>query len=153
MTANKRTIVMGVIACALMLPAHSVRATTPVEVDKLLASDEEQFEEFGESMPISTDKAMFGSNDNTDGSATNAVYIFVRTGLSWTEQAKSAVPGGSGFRPTPLDDPLTDAKYQALLADANQRFPDFARITAALPFPWDAHYLRPKVSAMIADCA
>ncbi|KAA3605347.1 MAG: T9SS C-terminal target domain-containing protein [Calditrichaeota bacterium] len=56
---------------------------------KLNASDPVASHLFGGSVSISGDYAIVGAiGDNTEGSQAGAAYIFVRSGTSWTQQAK-----------------------------------------------------------------
>ena len=60
-----------------------------LQIDKLLASDGEEEDRFGASVSISDDTAVVGArfNDSPDRN-TGSVYIFVRDGLFWNQQAK-----------------------------------------------------------------
>jgi len=63
--------------------------TTWAEEDKLLASDGTASDFFGYSVSISGDYAVVGSRQNDDnGSNSGSAYIFKRSGISWTEEAK-----------------------------------------------------------------
>jgi len=64
---------------------------------KLLASDGAFFDEFGRSVSLSGDTALIG---NLADPGPGAAYVFVRSGTTWTEQAKlvaSGDPTGSVF--------------------------------------------------------
>ena len=56
---------------------------------KLLASDAAAVDYFGESVSISGDYAIVGATYNDDaGNASGSAYSFVRSGTSWSQQAK-----------------------------------------------------------------
>ena len=58
--------------------------------DKLIASDGAANDNFGISVSLSGDFVLVGSyaDDNSNGIDAGAVYVFVREGTSWSEQAK-----------------------------------------------------------------
>ncbi len=63
--------------------------TTWTEQAKLTASDAAAGDEFGVSVAISGDTAIVGSHmDDEAGSGSGSAYVFVRSGSTWTEQAK-----------------------------------------------------------------
>ena len=63
--------------------------TTWSEQEKLRASDAEDYDYFGNSVSISGDSIVVGSNGDQDhGQYSGSAYIFVRSGNTWTEQAK-----------------------------------------------------------------
>jgi hypothetical protein len=56
---------------------------------KLMASDAQSSDYFGGSVAVSGDTAVIGAYaEATGGSTAGAVYVFTRTGGSWTQQAK-----------------------------------------------------------------
>jgi predicted amidohydrolase len=56
---------------------------------KLLASDGARDDYFGTSVSVSGDTIIVGSNwDDDKGSASGSAYVFVRSGSTWTQQAK-----------------------------------------------------------------
>jgi len=59
---------------------------------KLLASDGTTWDEFGFSVSLSGDTALIGvpADDNSNGS----VYVFIRNGTTWVQQAKILAPFG-----------------------------------------------------------
>jgi hypothetical protein len=60
-----------------------------VEQAKLLASDAQANDNFGDSVAVSGDTAVIGAyGEATGGSNAGAVYVFTRSGGSWTQQAK-----------------------------------------------------------------
>ncbi len=65
---------------------------------KLVASDAAAGDQFGASVAISGDTAIIGANQDDDGFAqSGSAYVFVRTGSTWTQQAKlvASDPGAS----------------------------------------------------------
>ncbi len=67
-----------------------------IEQAKLIASDAFIGDEFGHSVAISGDTALVGTIQ-ADGAAsqTGAAYVFVRSGTTWTEQARLAASDGA----------------------------------------------------------
>lgn len=80
---------MVLLACqwlgALALLGGSSAGAQIPEV-KLIASDGAKFDDFGEAAAISGDTVVIGSD--WDFYNTGAAYVFVRSGSSWTQQAK-----------------------------------------------------------------
>ncbi|NNF57919.1 MAG: T9SS type A sorting domain-containing protein [Rhodothermaceae bacterium] len=73
--------------------------TTWAEEAKLLASDGADGDRFGAAVALSADGqvALVGAQDDDDaGAGSGAVYIFVRTGTTWTEQAKLTASDAAG---------------------------------------------------------
>lgn len=67
------------------------------EQAELLASDGEEGDEFGNDVDIDADTVVVGSADHNGN--TGAAYVFVRSGTTWTEQAKlTASDGDTGDR-------------------------------------------------------
>ena len=63
--------------------------TTWTQQAKLTASDAAAGDEFGISVAISGDTAIVGSHmDDDAGSGSGSAYVFVRSGTTWTQQAK-----------------------------------------------------------------
>ncbi|MBC7976244.1 MAG: FG-GAP repeat protein, partial [Myxococcales bacterium] len=63
---------------------------------KLLASDGEEFDTFGLSVAVSGDTAIIGaSRDDGRGTDAGAAYIYVRSGVTWIEQAKLLAADGA----------------------------------------------------------
>ena len=65
--------------------------STWTEQAKIVASDPETADEFGNAISISSDGntvAVTAAREDTGGSGTGAMYIFTRSGSTWTEQAK-----------------------------------------------------------------
>ena len=62
---------------------------------KLIASDGEQSDYFGYSVAINGGTAIVGAyGDNDNGENSGSVYIFTRSGTSWTQQAKLIASDG-----------------------------------------------------------
>jgi hypothetical protein len=60
-----------------------------VEQAKLLASDAQANDNFGDSVAVSGDTAVIGAyGEDTGGSYAGAAYVFTRSGGAWVEQAK-----------------------------------------------------------------
>ena len=68
------------------------------EKAKLTASDGANNDQFGRSVAVSGDTAVVGARgDNDNGFSSGSAYVFVRSGSTWTEQARlSASDGASG---------------------------------------------------------
>jgi len=65
------------------------------EQAKLIASDGADYNHFGSSVSIDGDYAIIGANrDNDYGNFSGSAYIFIRSGSTWTEQAKLLAPDG-----------------------------------------------------------
>ena len=64
---------------------------------KLTAADSGIFRRFGWSVAVDGDTAVIGSWADTDlGQKAGAVYVFARSGSTWTQQAKLHAPDGAG---------------------------------------------------------
>jgi acetyltransferase-like isoleucine patch superfamily enzyme len=62
---------------------------TPTEIAKLLASDAATQDQFGYSVAIDGDTAVIGSPWDDDAAINSgSVYVFTRSGTTWTQQAK-----------------------------------------------------------------
>jgi len=72
--------------------------TAWVQQQKLLASDAASLDYFGSSLAIDGDTIVAGAYGNDDvGTDSGSAYVFVRTGGTWTQQAKlTASDAGSG---------------------------------------------------------
>jgi len=67
-----------------------------VEQEKLLASDGTEGNSFGCSVSIEGDYALIGAYLNDDfGHASGSAYVFMRSGETWTEQAKLLASDGA----------------------------------------------------------
>jgi len=81
------------IAISLVVVLALLSSATPVSAGvtevKLLASDGAASDYFGWSVAISGDTAVVGAyNDDDKGSNSGSAYVFVRSGDTWTQQAK-----------------------------------------------------------------
>jgi hypothetical protein len=75
---------------ALSAPAHAQR-----QVQRLLASDMAQGDEFGTSVAIAGDWALIGAPlDDDFGLQSGSVYVFRRNGIGWTEVQKLTASDG-----------------------------------------------------------
>lgn len=90
---------------------HRVGATW-VEQAILLASDGEAGDQFGYSVAINGDIALVGAHrdDNANGALAGAVYVFERSGSSWSEQGKILAADG-----------VFDDQFGASIASAGER--------------------------------
>ena len=95
-----RTSLYGVIALVLEISCvvgigHVHVFAEPTET-KLTASDGATLDEFGSSVSISGDTAIVGTwRDDDAGSSSGSVYVFVRNGGVWTQQAKLTASDGA----------------------------------------------------------
>ncbi len=73
--------------------------TTWTEQAKLTASDGAPFDEFGVSVSVSGDTTVVGvpHDDHAAGTNPGSAYVFVRSGTTWTEQAKLTASDASAF--------------------------------------------------------
>ena len=75
--------------------------TTWTEQQKLTASDAASGDQFGRSTAVDGDTAFVGDpHDDDSGSTSGSVYVFTRSGTTWTQQQKltaSAAAGGDQF--------------------------------------------------------
>ncbi len=87
------------VLCASLL-AVTAMAATLTEADKLLASDGAAYDRFGFSVSVSGDTAVVGAErDDDNGPDSGSAYVYVRSGSSWSEQAKlTASDGAAGDR-------------------------------------------------------
>jgi hypothetical protein len=107
--AHRRWPIALLLSCLVMGAANlaAERAATASDLAnhtrlhrwaKLYAVDSSGSESFGSSVAISGDTMAIGApGDNGQGKDSGAVYVFVRTGNAWTQQAKlSATDGAAG---------------------------------------------------------
>ena len=72
--------------------------TTWTQQAKLLASDGAAGDEFGFSVAVSGDTAVVGAfRDDDKGTESGSAYVFVRSGTTWTQQAKLLASDGRLF--------------------------------------------------------
>jgi len=70
--------------------------TTWIQQAKLLASDGAAGDEFGWSVSLSGGTALIGADGNDDnGESSGSAYVFIRTGTTWTQQAKLLASDGA----------------------------------------------------------
>jgi len=71
------------------------------EQAKLTASDAASFDRFGISVTLSGDTAVVGSyfDDHAGGTNAGSAYVFLRSGTSWSEQAKLTASDATGGSP------------------------------------------------------
>ena len=70
-----------------------VHGTTWTKQQKLLASDGGSYDEFGISVALDGNTAVVGAHqDDVYGTNSGSVYVFVRSGTTWTQQQK-LIPG------------------------------------------------------------
>jgi FG-GAP repeat protein len=104
--AEGRTVAtrMTVQGERLLLQVDDANAVYPLQIDplistqqaKLLASDGAAVDTFGASVAISGNTALVGANRNDEaGTDAGAAYVFVRSGTTWTQQAKLLASDGS----------------------------------------------------------
>jgi FG-GAP repeat len=88
----------------LLLHVDDADAVYPLQIDplitvqqaKLVASDGEAFDRFGISVALSGNTAVIGADrDDDKGTDAGAAYVFVRSGTSWTQQAKLTAADGA----------------------------------------------------------
>ncbi|MFC2041905.1 FG-GAP repeat protein, partial [Chloroflexota bacterium] len=94
----KRSLIiflLVVISISLHFDTNFANASIP-EI-KLTAGDGSVEDWFGLSLAISGDTAVVGAyRDDDNGSDSGSAYVFVRSGTSWTQQAKLTASDGAG---------------------------------------------------------
>ena len=69
--------------------------STWVQQSKLMAVDGTKDDKFGQSIAVSDDIIVVGApHDDDNGKGTGSIYVFSRTGSTWTQQAKLFAPDG-----------------------------------------------------------
>ncbi len=79
----------------IAVPAWSA---TPIEAAKLLTSDGAAGDQFGYSVAMSGDTAVIGArfdSDDVNGLEAGSAYVFIRTGTTWSQQAKLTAHDGN----------------------------------------------------------
>jgi hypothetical protein len=71
--------------------------TTWTQQAKLIASDGASEERFGIAVALEGDTALIGSETNDNGAVSGSVYVFTRTGTTWTEQQKLLASDGAAI--------------------------------------------------------
>ncbi len=83
------TLLITTILVFGFMPLHNTFALSFDEVAKLTASDAASGDQFGTSVAVSGDTAVIGAFlDDDAGSGSGSVYVFTRSGTTWTEEAK-----------------------------------------------------------------
>ncbi len=95
--------------------------TTWTQQAKLTASDKQGNDEFGHRVALSGDTALVGSR-NAGASSQGIVYAFVRSGTTWSQQAR--LQGSSGSAPGQFGHSMALSGDMALIGSAAS---DFAR--------------------------
>ena len=95
-------LTLAVLACNPGPPGGADRtslqsdALISIQQAKLLASDGEDFDRLGVAVAISGNTALVAADRDDDrGSDAGAVYVFVRSGAIWTQQAKLTAGDGA----------------------------------------------------------
>jgi len=91
-------IAILLIGLASLAFSQAIIAKVPTwnEQSKLTASDDAAGDMFGVSVAISGDTMVAGApNDNDAGSDSGSAYVFVRSGTSWSQQAKLTASDGA----------------------------------------------------------
>jgi hypothetical protein len=69
--------------------------TTWTQQQKLVASDGQAGDSFGSSISLSGDTALIGARwDDDNGNKAGSAYVFIRSGTTWTQQAKLLASDG-----------------------------------------------------------
>lgn len=100
MMANNTTAILAVIGCTLSLSSQPLWAMTVSFGAKLVAIDGTNGDGFGQSVSIAGDTLVIGADlDDDKGEDSGSAYVYIRSGSTWTGQAK-LVPsdGASGDR-------------------------------------------------------
>jgi PKD repeat protein len=90
--------VLAVAVGGLVAVGLSARAAVPsTQQAKLTASDGATFDRFGASVAISGDTVVVGAHfDGDAGFVSGSAYVFVRSGTTWTQQAKLTAADAAG---------------------------------------------------------
>ena len=91
---------LGVEGATITLTVDDTGAAYPITIDPLIVSQEAHLfasngstgDEFGFSVAISGDTAVVGANRYGLHGLEGSAYVFVRTGATWTEQARLSAP-------------------------------------------------------------
>ncbi len=81
----------------LLFVATPTWSATPIEEAKLLAADAAAGDQFGYSVSLSGDTAVIGArfdSDDVNGLESGSAYVFIRTGTTWSQQAKLTAHDG-----------------------------------------------------------
>ena len=86
---------IGLLAILPFLLAIVVGAP-PTEQTKLLATDGASSDNFGEPVSVSEDTVVVGAVlDDDNGTSSGSAYVFIRSGTTWTQQAKLTASDGA----------------------------------------------------------
>jgi len=82
---------------SITVPVPPVPApASPVDPAKLLAADGDANDYFGRAVAVDGDTVVVGAPDDDDkGTSSGSVYVFTRTGATWTQQAKLTAADGA----------------------------------------------------------
>ena len=89
-------VIFGVVG-VLLLVAVPTWSATPIEAAKVLAIDGAAGDQFGYSVALSGDTAVIGArfdSDDVNGLESGSAYVFIRTGTTWSQQAKLIASDG-----------------------------------------------------------
>ncbi|MDI3287929.1 hypothetical protein QHF83_31745, partial [Polyangium sp. 15x6] len=96
---------LGVRGGRITIHVDDAGAAYPLHVDPLVAiprfrftaSDAQASDYFGSGVAIDADTALIGADGDSYAGGTDAgsAYVFIRNGLTWTQQAKLVVPGAA----------------------------------------------------------
>ena len=86
------------IAMFSLASSEAARGQISFEEAKLLASDGAAGDQFGRRVAVDDDTAVVGADmdDNAKGTNAGAAYVFVRSGTTWSQQAKLVAGDGVG---------------------------------------------------------
>ncbi|GJM21322.1 MAG: hypothetical protein DHS20C15_12370 [Planctomycetota bacterium] len=107
---------------------------------RLLPADGAPFDRFGSAVAISGNTALIGAPlDDDGGDRTGSAYVFVRTGNSWTQQAKlhAAVPEAEARFGSAVALDGNQALIGAPHATFPNNFPGFARVFMRTGSVWN----------------
>ena len=86
---SKCRILLVSVLILLFCGAAAAGPLPTEQIQKLLAEDGERLDAFGWSVVVDGDTAVIGARDDREGFARiGSAYVFVRSGESWTQQAK-----------------------------------------------------------------
>lgn len=88
-------IICILLTCLCFVHSHAETAVTSI-TRKLLADDGAGYDFFGTGLDISGDTAIIGAScDDDNGNDSGSAYIFIRSGSTWTQQAKLLASDGA----------------------------------------------------------
>jgi len=97
-TQMLKKVIKVSVGLMLFFVTVTVWALTPTEVAKLIASDGAFHDGFGYSVAVDGDTAVIGAwGDDDIGTNSGSAYVFVRSGMDWTQQAKLTASDGATF--------------------------------------------------------